>query len=121
MNTSIKNYVVRTQQAEWKPLKEEGVNTKGIYSKILRYDEAQKRPTSFLLKFEAGSSYPYHNHPAGEESIVLEGEAYSNEAKLMKCDYLYTPPGSKHSVKTDTGCIIMFIVPEEVEIVNNSN
>jgi hypothetical protein len=31
-------------------------------------------------------------------------------------DDLYTPPNFKHAVKTITGCTILFIVPEEVEI-----
>jgi len=30
---------------------------------------------------------------------------------------IYTPPNFKHSVKTDTGCVLLFIVPEEVEII----
>jgi hypothetical protein len=30
--------------------------------------------------------------------------------------YLYTPPGSKHSVRSETGCTLLFQVPEEVEI-----
>ena len=116
MKTDIKKYIVETEQTEWKPLIEDGVDTKGIYLKILRFDEIQKRPPSFILKFEAGASYPFHNHPAGEEAFVLQGEAYFNEAKLSKGDYLYTPPGFKHAVRTEIGCKIMFIVPQEVEI-----
>lgn len=117
METDIRKYIVQTEHTEWKPLIEEGVQTSGIYSKILRYDDKQQRPPSFLLKFDAGASYPFHNHPGGEEAFVLEGEVFFNEAKLAKGDYLYTPPGFKHSVKTDTGCTILFIVPEEVEII----
>ena len=66
--------ITKTSQTEWKPLVEEGVKTKGIYVKILRFDEAAKRPPTFLLKFDAGASYPNHNHPGGEEVFVLEGE-----------------------------------------------
>ena len=36
-------------------------------------------------------------------------------------DYLYTPPGFKHSVKSETGCTILFIVPEEVEILQDKD
>lgn len=117
METDINKYIVKTEQTEWKPLTEDGVDTKGIYFKMLRYDEEEKRPPSFLLKFEAGASYPLHNHPAGEEAFVLEGEAYFNEAKLSKGDYLYTPPNFKHAVRTESGCTILFIVPQEVEII----
>jgi quercetin dioxygenase-like cupin family protein len=117
METDIKKYIVQTEQTEWKALTEEGVLTNGIYFKMLRYDDKQKRPPSFILKFEAGASYPFHNHPAGEEAFVLSGEVFFNEAKLSKGDYLYTPPGFKHVVRTETGCEILFIVPQEVEII----
>jgi len=83
----------------------------------LRYDKQTGRAPTFLLKFEAGASYPYHNHPAGEEAFVIEGEAYFNDQKLVKGDYLYTPPEFRHSVRTDSGCTILFIVPKEVEII----
>jgi hypothetical protein len=66
--------ITRTSQTEWKPLVEDGVKTEGVFVKVLRFDEATKRPPTFLLKFEAGASYPNHNHPGGEEVFILEGE-----------------------------------------------
>ena len=117
INLTMSNYITQSEKMDWKPLLEEGVDTNGIFIKVLHFDKATNRPPIFLLKFEAGASYPYHNHPAGEEAFVLEGEAYFNEHKLTKGDFLFTPPNFKHSVKTDTGCIILFKVPEEVEIV----
>lgn len=115
---SIKNYITKSETEEWKPLIEDGVETKGIFVKVLHYDKETKRATTFLLKFEAGASYPYHNHPEGEEAFIIEGEAYFNEQKLAKGDYLFTPPTFKHSVKTDIGCVIFFRVPKEVEIIS---
>jgi len=112
----IEDYLVKTNTSEWKPLVEKNVNTKGIYVIPLRRNETGRAP-SFMLKFEAGSSYPYHNHPAGEELFVLEGSCFINETKIEKGDYLYTPPGAKHSVRSETGCILLFIVPSEVEII----
>jgi quercetin dioxygenase-like cupin family protein len=111
----IEDYIVKTSTAEWKPLVEKNVNTNGIYVIPLRYNETGRAP-SFLLKFEAGASYPYHNHPSGEELFVLEGSCFINKAKLEKGDYLYTPPNEKHSVRSETGCTLLFIVPNEVEL-----
>lgn len=113
----MKNYITHSESIEWKPLLEGGVDTKGIFIKVLRYDEEAKRAPAFLLKFEAGASYPYHNHPAGEEAFVLEGEVFFNDTKLTQGDYLYTPPTFKHAVKTETGCVLFFSVPQEVEII----
>lgn len=116
MDTNIQNYIAKTASIPWKPLAETGIDTSGISVKILRYDEEQKRPPSILLKFDAGSSYPYHNHPGGEELFVMEGSCFVNDTLLNQGDYLYTPPGFKHGVKSENGCVIMLIIPEEVEI-----
>ncbi len=116
MNAKELNQLTRTSQLEWQPLEEEGLNTKGIYVKILRYDTIEKRPPTFLLKFEPGASYPNHSHPAGEEVFVLEGEVRFGPDHLAAGDYLYTAPGATHSVFSKTGCTMMFLVPKEVEI-----
>ena len=112
----MEKQITRTSEMNWKPLIEEGVKTDGISVKTLCFDPAANRTTAFLLKFEAGASYPLHSHPAGEEIFVLEGEVRSGKDELKKGDYLYMPPGSTHSVFTKIGCILLFRVPEEVVI-----
>jgi quercetin dioxygenase-like cupin family protein len=116
MNRQILDGLVRTANIEWTPLVESGVDTRGISVKGLRTDQATGRAPSFLLRFEPGAKYPYHNHPAGEELFVLEGSCIIEGTTLEAGDYLYTPPGSKHSVRTDIGCTLLFQVPEEVEV-----
>jgi len=120
MITDISHYITKTNDMEWAPLNEPGVDTTGISIKVLRYDEATKRAPTFLLKFEAGAIYPYHNHPGGEELFVLAGEVILEGKKLVTGDYLYTPPNFKHSVKSETGCILFFMVPKEVEILDRA-
>ncbi|MET0635655.1 MAG: cupin domain-containing protein [Chitinophagaceae bacterium] len=116
MNTDINNYIVRTSQNKWQLLIEKGIHYEGIWIKPLHYDEVKKRSTTILLKFEPGATYPYHNHPGGEEIFVLSGEAILENVTLCEGDYLYTPVNFKHSVTTRTGCTLLFVVPEEVEI-----
>lgn len=116
MNTDIGNYIVKGNQKQWEPLVEKGIHYEGVWVKSLLYDQEKERSTTILLKFEPGASYPYHNHPAGEEIYVLSGEAIIENAALTEGDYLYTPPGFKHSVKSETGCILFFVVPEAVEL-----
>lgn len=116
MKSANLNQLVRSNKTEWKPLAEPAVKTDGIYAKVLRFDEAAKRPPTFLLKFDAGASYPNHNHPAGEEIFVLEGEVRFGAEQLFAGDYLYTAPGETHSAYSETGCTMLFVVPEEVVI-----
>jgi quercetin dioxygenase-like cupin family protein len=116
MSAKMENYIARTSNKEWEPLKEKGVDTTGVFVKSLRFDEQKQRSPAILLKFESGASYPYHNHPAGEEIFVLKGSCQINEATLKEGDYLYTPPGFRHSVKSEKGCEMLLIIPAEVEI-----
>ncbi|PSL29102.1 dimethylsulfonioproprionate lyase family protein [Chitinophaga ginsengisoli] len=116
ISTDINDYVVRKAQKEWQPLVEKGIHYTGISVISLHYDQQKERSTTILLRFEPGASYPYHNHPAGEEVYVLSGEAIFENVVLSEGDYLYTPPGFKHAVTTTTGCTLLFVVPEEVEI-----
>lgn len=116
MNTDINNYIVRSNQKDWQPLIERGIHYEGIFVKSLRFDPEKQRSITILLKFEPGANYPFHNHPAGEEIFVLDGEAIIESTTFQQGDYLYTPPTFKHSVKTLTGCTMLFVVPEEIEI-----
>lgn len=118
MDTNIQHYITRSNAAEWQPLVEKGIHYKGIFVKSLRYDAESGRSKTILLKFEPGARYPYHNHPAGEEIFVLAGEAILEGATLRAGDYLYTPPGFKHSVSSQTGCTLFFVIPEEVELLD---
>ncbi len=107
---------VESKKVEWKPLKEDGVNTEGIFIKILRHDKNSKRAPSILLKFEPGAKYPVHNHPGGEEVFVLEGQVKFGNKNLSAGDYLFTPKNGKHAVWSKKGCIMLLVIPEEVEI-----
>ena len=120
MNTDINNYIVRNNQIEWQPLIEKGIHYQGISVISLRFDGAKQRSTTIMLKFEPGATYPYHNHPGGEEIFVLKGEAILENVTLSQGDYLYTPVNFKHSVTTQKGCIMLFVVPEEVEILKTN-
>ncbi len=116
LSTNINDYIVRNNKKAWQPLIEKGIHYEGIFVISLHHDEEKGRSTTILLKFEPGATYPYHDHPAGEEIFMLEGEAIFEEVTLKQGDYLYTPPGFRHSATTKTGCTMLFVVPEEVEI-----
>ena len=111
---------VESYKVDWKPLVEDGVNTKGIFVKTLRYDKNSKRSPTILLEFEPGTKYPAHNHPAGEEVFVLEGEIRFGNQHLSAGDYLYTPPNGKHAVYSEKGCTLLLVIPEEVEILKTN-
>lgn len=109
------NQLVRSNQIEWKPLSEDGAA--GVYVKSLQFDEETQRSPTILLKFDAGATYPLHNHPGGEEIFVLEGDVKLGKDLLKTGDYLYTAVGGKHSVSSENGCVVLVKVPRQVEII----
>lgn len=113
---SVSKFVTQSTALPWTPLVEKGVHYEGVFVKSLRFDVPTQRSKTILLKFEAGASYPYHNHPAGEEIFVLDGSCEIHGNKLQKGDFLYTPPSGKHSVRSEGGCVLLLSIPEEVEL-----
>ena len=103
--------VVRTSAAPWKPSTVPGVSVKR-----LRREEATGASTS-LVRFEPGARFPAHNHPAGEEIYVIEGDFTVGGHRLVGGDYLYTAPNEKHAASTEGGCLVLVTLPKPVEIV----
>ena len=102
--------LVRTAAAEWKP-----GSVAGVSVKVLRRDKATGESTA-LVRFDAGTRFPAHNHPAGEEIFVLEGDFTVGRHRLAGGDYLYTPPNEKHAASTEGGCLVLVTLPKPVEI-----
>src|SRR5262245_47039113 len=63
---------------------------------------------SYLVRLEPGARAPAHDHPAGEECIVLEGEVrYIGGSTLRAGDYEAVQPGAHHTeLVSDTGALV---------------
>lgn len=117
MKEEIANQLVRSREIEWRPLPEP--DAEGVFVKVLQFDEQTKRAPTFLLKFEAGATYPAHNHPGGEEIFVVEGDIRLGNDHLHAGDYLYTALNGKHAVRSVNGCVVLVKAPQAVEILPN--
>jgi quercetin dioxygenase-like cupin family protein len=104
--------LVSTAVAEWKPGRLTGISVK-----VLRNDK-ETGASSVLVRFEPGASFPAHDHPAGEEVFVLEGEFRIGRHRLKAGDYLYTPPGGKHAASSEHGGVFLVSLPKPVVILN---
>lgn len=112
----MNNQIFRGNETGWLPLDEPGVT--GVYIKPLMFDAEQGRAPSMLLKFDPGARYPVHDHPAGEEIYVIEGDIRLGKDHLFAGDYIYTAPGNIHAVRTDGGCVVFLRAPEPVVIID---
>jgi quercetin dioxygenase-like cupin family protein len=63
---------------------------------------------SYLVRLEPGARAPAHDHPGGEECIVLEGEVrYIGGSTLRAGDYEVVQPGAHHTeLVSDTGALV---------------
>jgi quercetin dioxygenase-like cupin family protein len=105
--------VVRGADAGWQSTKVPGVSVRP-----LRRDTETGQSTA-LVRFEPGARFPAHNHPAGEEVFVLEGDVLIGPDHLKAGDYLYTPPDGKHAASSQHGCVFLVTLPKPVEILRS--
>ena len=75
------------------------------------------RPAALaLLRYEPGASVPLHEHVGLETICVLSG-SQSDEAGLYRAgDVVVNPPGTRHRVWSDEGCVVLISWAEPVRI-----
>lgn len=71
-----------------------------------RIGEEKARATS-IVRYAAGSRFPRHPHPGGEEILVLAGTFSDEQADYPRGWYLRNPPGSSHQPFSDAGAVIL--------------
>ena len=104
---------LRSEELGWRALP-----TRGASVKVLRRD-ADTGGSTALVRFEAGTRFPAHNHPAGEEIFVVEGDLHVGREHLKAGDYLYTPPDGKHAASSEGGCVFLVTLPKPVEFLES--
>ena len=63
------------------------------------------RATS-IVRYAAGSRFDAHNHPGGEEILVLDGVFSDEHGDYPAGTYLRNPPGSRHAPFSTGGCTL---------------
>jgi quercetin dioxygenase-like cupin family protein len=70
-----------------------------------RIGDEVARATS-IVRYPPESRFPAHQHPLGEEFLVLDGVFSDEHADYAAGTYVRNPPGSGHSPHSDGGCTI---------------
>jgi anti-sigma factor ChrR (cupin superfamily) len=62
---------------------------------------------SYLMRMQPGAETIAHDHPGYEEFVVLEGELIDSDGAVFKAgDFVSFAPGTRHSSRTETGCVL---------------
>lgn len=69
---------------------------------------------SCLLRLQAHARFPMHDHPGGEELLVLSGELEIGGVVLSEGDYLWTPPGTAHALLARKESVVFVMAPKGI-------
>lgn len=70
-----------------------------------RVGDERARATS-IVRYAAGARFPHHQHPGGEEILVLSGTFSDEDGHYPAGWYLRNPPGSGHRPFSEEGAVI---------------
>ena len=93
--------VIDTATQPWVPSPQAGVERRMLD----RIGDEKARATS-VVRYAVGANFPAHQHPGGEEILVLSGTFAEGEVLHPAGTYLRNPPGSAHQPGSPDGCII---------------
>jgi anti-sigma factor ChrR (cupin superfamily) len=79
----------------------------GVEVKVLRADRARNDQT-VLIRMQPGSVVVGHRHTQEEECLILEGEVFIGDHRLMQGDMHVARPGSVHApIRAPRGALLM--------------
>ena len=67
---------------------------------------AESGQVTSLVRYEAGSEFPAHDHPEGEEILVLDGVFSDEHGDWPAGTYLLNPEGFRHAPFSREGCLL---------------
>lgn len=93
--------VMHGAKMEWVKSPMPGVERRMLF----RIGEEKARATS-LVRYAPGSHFSSHDHPGGEEILVLDGVFQDESGDYPAGSYIRNPPGSRHTPASATGCLL---------------
>ena len=93
--------VVDTNDMPW-----QASPSKTVWRKPLYRQGGEFGPVTSIVKYQAGGRFRVHQHPQGEEILVLAGEFCDDHGRYPAGTYILNPDGSQHAPYSDTGCTL---------------
>lgn len=78
----------------------------GVERVMLDRVGAEKARATSIVRYAPGSHFPPHQHPGGEEILVLSGVFSEDGMHYPAGWYLRNPPGSSHQPSSQEGALI---------------
>ena len=97
-----KRVVINTHQQAWIES-----HKAGVWRKPLAREEAERGHATSLVKFSAGARFSEHDHPLGEEILVLSGIFSDHTGDYHAGSYFRNPEGFCHAPYSTDGCVLL--------------
>lgn len=78
----------------------------GVERVMLDRIGAEKARATSIVRYAPDSSFPRHQHPGGEEILVLSGTFSDENGDFPEGWYLRNPPGTGHAPRSRDGAVI---------------
>ena len=76
----------------------------GVERNMLDRLGAEDARATSLVRYAAGTTFTPHEHPLGEEFLVLSGVFSDEHGDYPAGTYVRNPPGSRHTAYSEQGC-----------------
>jgi quercetin dioxygenase-like cupin family protein len=74
-------------------------------------------PTAALVRYREHGEVPMHKHKGYEHILILTGSQRDGTGIFKAGTLVINPPGTRHTVHSDAGCIVLAIYEKPVEFV----
>jgi len=79
----------------------------GVWRKPLAREDVETGHATSIVRYDAGASFSEHDHPLGEEILVLSGIFSDETGDFPAGSYFRNPAGFKHAPFSKEGCEIL--------------
>lgn len=79
----------------------------GVWRKPLAREGRERGHATSIVRFDPGSRFSEHDHPGGEEILVLSGTFSDHQGDFGAGSYFRNPPGFRHAPFSDDGCTLL--------------
>lgn len=90
-----------SRELDWQPF-HEGIDIYPIY-------KSHEGCSAALLRYAPGAHVPAHIHTGYEHILVLTGGQQDEHGHYPQGTLMVSPPGTHHSVTSESGCIVLAI------------
>jgi anti-sigma factor ChrR (cupin superfamily) len=97
-----KPVVINTNQMDWTASPSPGVWRK----RLELVGDAEKGMVTSIVRFDPGAGFTLHDHPTGEEVLVLDGTFADEHDTYPTGTWTLLPDNTPHAPKTAEGCTL---------------